>query len=88
MVEIVPSQPPTYTCPRKPPWLSTFESETAAIPNGKHNDQVNSLTLFLRATDFGRGSCDMFLFADEGEGNTTSDASNFRWTSRPKEALL
>jgi hypothetical protein len=30
----------------------------------------------------------MFLFAEEGEGNTTSDASNFRWTSRSKEALL
>ncbi len=74
--------------PKKAPWLSTFESETAAIPNGKHDDQVDSLTLFLRATDFGRGSCGMFLFAEEGEGNTTSDASNFRWTSRPKEALL
>ena len=34
MVGIAPSQPPTYTCPRKPPWLSTFESEIAAIPNG------------------------------------------------------
>ena len=42
--------------PKKAPWLSTFETETAAIPNGKHNAQVDSLTLFLRAIDFGRGS--------------------------------
>ncbi len=84
----MPSQPPTYTFPRKPPWLSTFESETAAIPNGIHDDQVDSLTLFLRALDFGRGPLRYVFFAEEGEGNTTSDASNFRWTSRPKEALL
>lgn len=28
--------------PRKAPWLSRFESEVAAFPNGKHDDQVDS----------------------------------------------
>ncbi len=41
--------------PKEAPWLSTFEKEIAAFPNGKHDDQVDSLTQFLRALDFGRG---------------------------------
>ena len=41
--------------PKKAPWLSTFENEIAAFPNGKHDDQVDSLTQFLRALDFRKG---------------------------------
>ena len=38
--------------PEKAPWLSPFESEIAAFPNGKHDDQVDSLTQFLRTLDY------------------------------------
>ncbi len=38
--------------PEKAPWLSPFESEIGAFPNGKHDDQVDSLTQFLRTLDF------------------------------------
>ena len=38
--------------PEKAPWLAAFESEVAAFPNGKHDDQVDSLTQFLRALDY------------------------------------
>ncbi len=41
--------------PKEAPWLSTFENEIAAFPNGKHDDQVDSLTQFLRALDFRKG---------------------------------
>ncbi len=37
--------------PEKVPWLAAFESELAASPNGKHDDQVDSLAQFLRALD-------------------------------------
>ena len=37
--------------PKKAPWLAAFETEIAAFPNGKHHDQVDSLTQFLRALD-------------------------------------
>ncbi len=74
---------------RKPPWLSTFESEVAAVPNGKHDNKVDSLTQFLRALDFGLGPLrHVSFFAGEGEGKTDGTATTFRWTSRPKEALL
>ena len=38
--------------PKKAPWLSGFESEIAAFPNGKYDDQVDSLTQFLRTLDY------------------------------------
>ncbi len=63
--------------------------EVAAFPNGKHDNQVDSLTRFLRATRlWTRPSAACFFFAGEGEGKTDGTASTFRWTSRPKEALL
>ena len=34
--------------PRKASWLSAFETEIAAFPNGRHDDQVDSMTMFLR----------------------------------------
>ena len=34
------------------------------------------------------GTAACFFFAGEGEGKTDGTASTFRWTSRPKEALL
>jgi predicted phage terminase large subunit-like protein len=37
--------------PRKASWLSAFETEIAAFPNGKHDDQVDSMTMFLRNLD-------------------------------------
>jgi len=37
--------------PKKAQWLVAFESEVAAFPNGKHDDQVDSLSQFLRALD-------------------------------------
>ncbi len=82
-----PQPAPSYL-PKKAPWLSTFESEVSAFPNGKHDDQVDSLTQFLRALDFGRGPLRHVFFAGEGEGKTDGIASTFHWTSRPKEALL
>jgi predicted phage terminase large subunit-like protein len=48
-------QPALSYLPKKAPWLSTFESEVTAFPNGKHDNQVDSLTQFLRTLDFGRG---------------------------------
>jgi predicted phage terminase large subunit-like protein len=38
--------------PDAAPWLEAFESEIAAFPNGKHDDQVDSLTQFLCALDY------------------------------------
>ena len=38
--------------PEKAPWLAAFESELAAFPNSKHDDQVDSLTQFLRTLDY------------------------------------
>ena len=38
--------------PEKALWLAAFESELAAFPIGKHDDQVDSLTQFLRALDY------------------------------------
>ena len=38
--------------PKKASWLSPFESENAAFPNGKHDDQVDSMTQFLRTLDY------------------------------------
>ena len=37
--------------PKEAPWLAAFEAELAAFPNGRHDDQVDSLTQFLRALD-------------------------------------
>jgi predicted phage terminase large subunit-like protein len=37
--------------PKTAPWLAAFESEVAVFPNGKHDDQVDSMTQFLRALD-------------------------------------
>lgn len=37
--------------PETAPWLAAFESEVAVFPNGKHDDQVDSMTQFLRALD-------------------------------------
>lgn len=33
-------------------WLEGFRAEVAAFPNGKYDDQVDSLSQFLRALDF------------------------------------
>ena len=38
--------------PKSAPWLEGFRAEIAAFPNGKYDDQVDSLSLFLRALDF------------------------------------
>ncbi len=37
--------------PRKAIWLEDLRSEVAAFPNGKHDDQVDSMSQFLRALD-------------------------------------
>ena len=34
--------------PEKAPWLAEFEREILAFPHGKHDDQVDSMTHFLR----------------------------------------
>jgi len=34
--------------PTEAAWLAAFETEVLAFPHGKHDDQVDSLTLFLR----------------------------------------
>lgn len=38
--------------PKHAPWLETFEKELIAFPNGKHDDQVDSLSQFLCGLDF------------------------------------
>ena len=38
--------------PKKAPYLSAFESELAAFPKSKNDDQVDALTQFLRALDY------------------------------------
>ena len=38
--------------PNNAPWLETFEKELIAFPNGKHDDQVDSLSQFLRSLDY------------------------------------
>jgi predicted phage terminase large subunit-like protein len=38
--------------PNKAPWLEAFENELIAFPNGKHDDQVDALSQFLRALDY------------------------------------
>ncbi|WP_217362473.1 phage terminase large subunit [Ruegeria arenilitoris] len=37
--------------PREANWLEGFKSEVAAFPNGKYDDQVDSLSQLLRALD-------------------------------------
>lgn len=37
--------------PSDAPWLADFRSELTVFPNGKHDDQVDSLTQFLRWMD-------------------------------------
>ncbi len=34
------------------PWLEVFERELVEFPASKHDDQVNSMIQFLRATDY------------------------------------
>ena len=36
-------------------YLPAFEQEVAAFPGGKHDDQVDSMAIFLRALRYGRG---------------------------------
>jgi predicted phage terminase large subunit-like protein len=36
--------------PREAPWLADFLQEVLAFPNGKHDDQVDSMTQFLHRT--------------------------------------
>jgi predicted phage terminase large subunit-like protein len=49
-----------YKLPREAPWLEAFRRELLAFPNGRYDDQVDSLVLFLewsscpRALDFPR----------------------------------
>jgi predicted phage terminase large subunit-like protein len=38
--------------PNDAPWLESLEKELIAFPNGKHDDQVDSLTQFLRTLDY------------------------------------
>jgi len=38
--------------PKKAPWLEAFDYELIAFPNGKHDDQVDALSQFLRALDY------------------------------------
>jgi hypothetical protein len=33
--------------PIEAPWLADFENELLALPNGRHDDQVDALLLFL-----------------------------------------
>ena len=37
--------------PAQAPWLEEFEDELLSFPNGKHDDQVDSIVQFLAATD-------------------------------------
>lgn len=37
--------------PTVAPWLDAFEREVMAFPHGRHDDQVDSMTLFLHALD-------------------------------------
>nr|WP_237438408.1 phage terminase large subunit [Alteraurantiacibacter buctensis] len=46
--------------PEGAPWLRTFEDELLAFPNGKHDDQVDSVIQFLAAVDTGN----LVRFAD------------------------
>lgn len=46
--------------PEEAPWLRTFEDELLAFPNGKHDDQVDSVIQFLAAVDTGK----LLHFAD------------------------
>jgi len=34
--------------PENAPWLAEFQREVSLFPNGKHDDQVDSMTQFLR----------------------------------------
>jgi predicted phage terminase large subunit-like protein len=38
--------------PDDTPWLEDFEDEIMAFPRGKHDDQVDSMSQFLRALDY------------------------------------
>ena len=38
--------------PEEAPWLVDFEKEVLAFPNGKFDDQVDSLSQFLRWLDY------------------------------------
>ncbi|OAO02506.1 hypothetical protein A8B75_12030 [Sphingomonadales bacterium EhC05] len=40
--------------PREAKWLDTYKKELLSFPHGKHDDFVDSTTLFLRAMDTGR----------------------------------
>jgi len=37
--------------PKSAPWLAAFQAEVAAFPNGKHDDQVDSMSQMLKALD-------------------------------------
>lgn len=39
--------------PESAPWLAEFEAELLSFPNGKHDDQVDSVVQFLAAVDRG-----------------------------------
>ncbi|MEM9840768.1 MAG: phage terminase large subunit, partial [Pseudomonadota bacterium] len=34
--------------PKDAPWIAEFQREVCLFPNGKHDDQVDSMTMFLR----------------------------------------
>ena len=46
-----------FLVPARADWLDAFRHELLAFPNGRHDDQVDSLTLFLEWTGsrMGRG---------------------------------
>lgn len=37
-----------FLLPREAPWLDTFRSELRAFPSGRHDDQVDSVTQFIK----------------------------------------
>ena len=56
--------------PNSAPWLETFESEVAAFPFGKYDDQVDSMVQFLGALELARGNAafaELSMFAGGGE---------------------
>ena len=46
-----------FLVPARADWLAAFRHELQAFPNGRYDDQVDSLTLFLEWTGSRRGRC-------------------------------
>lgn len=52
--------------PREAEWLDTFLHELLAFPNGRHDDQVDSVSQFLKWTSL-RGPFDLTMIGMEGK---------------------